>query len=954
MAALQIPHKRKEFLVIEHINSQSLLSSINEITLLLKEQSIDILCISETWLLPHTPDNFVSIPHYNLFRKDSGRGGGVCIYVKESLRVNTLSLNLPIQSDIEAISQSDIEDIFLSVQFENHPAIIIGCMYRHPKANITSFDYINNILQSLCISKKSFFVLGDLNDNMLLPGNNLNKIFSNNKLTQIIDKPTRITSTSSTLLDVIITNNPSIIISHDVIPTTISDHERISVKVNIIKPRRNRIVKTFRHLGNYSVDNFCSLLINKSEQFDNILRTDDVETQVKIFNETFTECLDNVAPYITKEIRRPFAPWFNDHVHQTIINKNNVRTYLKKDRHNVQLQNEFKDQKKLVKSCITTAKKEYYLKQFNENRGNIKGTWNIIKEIIPNKKRSNVNKFDNTIEKANEFNNFFANVGKNTFNNAQEMLNNLNLPQHQIPDGYDDFQFRPEPVDVNTIILVIKHLNNTRSTGVDNISLKYIRDGLFSIAYYITCIINTSLVTGIVPTVWKHALVIPLHKEGDVNDVNNYRPISKLPILSKVLEKIVTMQLVNYLESNNLLSNSQHGFRPRLSTETALSTITDTIYNNMDNRKISLLTLCDLSKAFDSVNHNLLIKKCGKLGISSFWFNNYLSNRTQAVQLNNLTSDKEEVNFGVPQGSNSGPVLFTIYVNDLKDNLNDGTIIQYADDTQFLHSDSLNNLQLLINRTETSLREIQIYFLKNGLMLNPHKTQCIFIGNQQLISKIPSQTVIRLNETIINPSISVKNLGLHIDRYMLFDHHINEIHRKVMGILIYINRISSHIDKSSRIIAVQSLALNIIYYCIMIWGTTNNSLKIKMQRLQNFAARVAVGGLRKYDHVSPAFEELNWLKIDQKHEFLALCHIYKTLNNYYPEWLNSLRRVKDVTRGNTRQENDLHIARYNTNTGARSLKIHGPLLWNNLPTSLVNTNTLTSFKHLLAIHLSQN
>ena len=174
-----------------------------------------------------------------------------------------------------------------------------------------------------------------------------------------------------------------------------------------------------------------------------------------------------------------------------------------------------------------------------------------------------------------------------------------------------------------------------------------------------------------------------------------------------------------------------------------------------------------------------------------------------------------------------------------------------------------------------------------------------------------------------------------------------------MGTLIYINRISNHLDKSSRIIAVQSLALSIIYYCIMIWGTTGNTHKIKIQRLQNFAARVAVGGIRKHDHVSPAFDELKWLKVNKKHEYIVLLYIYKILNNFYSECFSDLKKVKNVTKGNTRQENDLFVPRYKTDTGARSLKILGPMLWNNLPPNLINATSLPAFKHNLAMHLSK-
>ena len=207
---------------------------------------------------------------------------------------------------------------------------------------------------------------------------------------------------------------------------------------------------------------------------------------------------------------------------------------------------------------------------------------------------------------------------------------------------------------------------------------------------------------------------------------SNYRSISILLILSKILEKIVSNQLINYLESNQLLSNTQHGFQPRFSTETAMATITDDFYDNMDNRKISLLTLCDLSKALNSVSQSILLRKCNVLGISSFWFNDYLKDRSQSVKLNQTVSSKETITYGVSQGSILGPILFAIYVNDLRDHLVDGTVVQYDDDTQFLYADCLGNLEhLLIKRRHLFL--LQKYFLRNGLLLNTKKTQCIFI-----------------------------------------------------------------------------------------------------------------------------------------------------------------------------------------------------------------------------------
>lgn len=301
------------------------------------------------------------------------------------------------------------------------------------------------------------------------------------------------------------------------------------------------------------------------------------------------------------------------------------------------------------------------------------------------------------------------------------------------------------------------------------------------------------------------------------------------------------------MENNNLLTNNQHGFRPNLSTETALTTITNKIYDNMDKKEISLLTLCDLSKAFDSVNHTILLEKMNNTSIDTFWFKDYLSNRTQSVRLNNSISSILPVKFGVPQGSILGPIpiLFNILINDMADHIDDCLLVQYADDTQFLHSNRVCDIDNLIHKTEETLVKANIYFLRNGLLMNNNKTQCIFIGTQQLMSKVPNNICIKIHDTTRKPSTHVKNLGVHIDRFMTFDVHINEITKKVMGTLIFVNRIKDFFDKGSRKIIIQSLVLSIVNYCIIIWGTTNNTLLSKVQKLLNCAAKVVDGNARK-------------------------------------------------------------------------------------------------------------
>ncbi len=216
--------------------------NINEVELLTKEKNIDILCISESWLLPHTPDTFVNLPNYNIFRCDRGSGGDVCIYVKDILSANVIDLNIP--------RQTGIEDIWVTVQCRKLPGIVIGCIYRHLKAPVATFDYIQDVLRVACMRKKASFILGDFNNNLFANDNKLNKIIKNNKLTQTITKPTRVTATSSTLLDLTITNRPA----WAVLPLEITDNDLISITVDISKPKRPPVVRSFRYLGNYTKD----------------------------------------------------------------------------------------------------------------------------------------------------------------------------------------------------------------------------------------------------------------------------------------------------------------------------------------------------------------------------------------------------------------------------------------------------------------------------------------------------------------------------------------------------------------------------------------------------------------------------------------------------------------------------------------------------------------------------
>ena len=346
---------------------------------------------------------------------------------------------------------------------------------------------------------------------------------------------------------------------------------------------------------------------------------------------------------------------------------------------------------------------------------------------------------------------------------------------------------------------------------------------------------------------------------------------------------------MEHLENNKLLSNTQHGFRKGLSTETALMKLTDEIYKNIHNKKISLLILCDLLKAFDSVNHMKLLSTFKELYIDIFWFDNYLQDRVQAVRLGEVKSSFEKVEFGIPQGSVLGPVLFLIYINDMVKCINDCFLIQYADDSQVLLSDSVENLETLKERAELVLLKIKEYFLRKGLLMNASKTQCMFIGTSQYLNMIPNNIKIKCGNEEIISSNQVKNLGLYMDKHMTFNIHIDEISRKVSGILMYLNRIKDNFEDSTRVMIIQSLVLSVINYGIKLWGATNDLYLNKAQKLMNFAARVAVVGVRKHDHISPTLQQLQWLKIKDKYTYEVCLFAFKVLEKEHPTGYTSFQ-----------------------------------------------------------------
>ena len=438
--------------------------------------------------------------------------------------------------------------------------------------------------------------------------------------------------------------------------------------------------------------------------------------------------------------------------------------------------------------------------------------------------------------------------------------------------------FKLTPITLPELSKAVRNMSSSRAVGLDGMPILAVRRCFDVIGPLLLHLINKSIVTGVFPERWKIACVVPILKAGDRSVPSNYRPISLLPIMSKIAERVVCTQLSRYLSENHLLSACQYAYRRGHSTEDAVIDAVSWAVNKIDNGELASITTIDLSKAFDSVDHGVLLRKLSWLGVPSHWFSSYLSGRGQVVRGG---SKIRPVNFGVPQGSILGPILFSVVVADLPCHLPHGRLICYADDTQLLDSsrpDSESLSQLKI-RLQESMAAVHNWFRDNSLKTNASKNDFILLGTKQSLQKT-SDFTFTFSESTFQSSNTIKLLGVTLDQSLTWDRHISSVVRRCNGILVSLNRFRRHFTTEALITIIQAHVFSQIIYCLPVWGGAAEKELQRIQKVINFAARV-VTGARRRDHITPALNSLHWSRIGELVEERDCLKVYRALNDVH-------------------------------------------------------------------------
>ena len=940
-----------------HLNIRSINKHFDELKLLLdnNKPNFPLVGLTETWLTSDSKHLF-TLNDYDFI--DNNRlnrtGGGVALYVPHCFDYTVC--------DELNIMNRYIESLFIEISVPQSKNIIIGIIYRPPNTNLNEFsNHLTNLINNPLLANKDSFIMGDFNINLLNHAINHSsqdflETFMSASFLPLISKPTRVVNNSATLIDNIFCNilplpDSSIILSDITDHYPIMTHFKLTslAKKTYPIPQRRRASKEKLENLNASLENV---------DWSCVYNSNDTNESFEIFLNVFHEQLDIHIPK-QKDNRvnyktSPRLPWISKSLLRSINRKN--RLYYKyKSKKSEASKTKYTLYKNTLTKTLRLAKKKYYSMQLEFYKHDVKNTWKILKQAMNvSKKKSNINKLrrgnqivDNPLDIANTLNSYFSTIGDNL---------SRNIPH--VDEHFSKFLDQPIPNSVYfapttkfEITDIVTALKNKQSAGDDDISNFILKGVIASIADPLAHVFNLSILNGVFPERMKVAKVIPLFKKGDRLDPSNYRPISLLSALSKILEKLIFKRTISFLTTHNIFTNSQFGFRQKHSTVHALLNFVDKVAHAIDNHSHLIGIFLDFSKAFDTINHDILLYKLSHYGIRGKaleWFRNYLTKRKQYTSLNGHNSTLKEINCGVPQGSLLGPLLFIVYINDFCRSSNILSFILFADDSNVFFSH--DNPNTLLDTVNSELIKLTEWIRANKLSLNLQKTKYMIFSNT--VKDLPSDVV--FDDTPLERVSNIKFLGITVDDKLSWKSHIVNISSTISRNIGVINRLKYFIPSSSLLTLYYSLILPYLNYGILAWGNTHKILLDRLILLQKKSLRIIFNTSIRF-HTNPLFLENKILKIKDLYSFQLGQFMYNYNNNSLPSAFDSMfPKNQSFHNYPTRHSNEFHLPLLRTLLAQNTFIYTGPQYWNSLEENIRGARSLDSFKSKLKHSILQS